>query len=84
MNPNSISPYPEGVAVSKSGQVFLQGKYLGYVDKVPNWGCDFLARPEPGPNKFFTTQTEAVRYLLSLRPQVEVAVGGRTYQLRFD
>lgn len=63
---HSISPYPENVTVNKAGQVFLNGKYLGYVDKVNNWGTDFLARPEHKPNKFFTTKTEATRYIFEL------------------
>lgn len=63
---HSISPYPPNVRVSQPGHVFRSGQYLGYVDKVQNWGHDHLARSERGlPNKFFRTRTEAVNYLLT-------------------
>jgi hypothetical protein len=61
---NNISPYPENVKVNGAGQVFKDGKYLGYVDNVKNWGTDYLARPEIGKNKFFRTKTEATFYIL--------------------
>lgn len=61
---HSITPYPDNVRVNQAGQVFLDGKYLGYVDKVQNWGCDYLARPETKPNRFFKTRTEAVEYII--------------------
>lgn len=51
--------------VNTARQVFLDGKYLGYVDKVENWGANFLARPESGGNKFFASQTEAVLHILA-------------------
>ena len=60
----TISPYPDNVRVNSARQVFRNGKYLGYVDKIPNWSADFLARPEIGRNEFFHTQTQAVRYIL--------------------
>jgi hypothetical protein len=59
----SISPYPANVRI-KGDQVFRDEKYLGYVDRVQNWGTDFLARPEQGGNKFFRTKTEAVFHIL--------------------
>ena len=61
----TISPYPTNVKVNSARQVFRDGKYLGYIDKVENWGTDFLARPESGQNKFFKKQSDAVFYLLS-------------------
>ncbi len=63
--PSSISPYPANVTV-KGDNVFKDGKYLGYVDRVQNWGTDFLARPEDArrPNQFFNTKTRAVNYLI--------------------
>lgn len=63
---HSISPYPENVRVNKAGQVFRDGKYLGWVDTVENWGKSFRALPEKGDNAFFRTRTEAVKYILSL------------------
>lgn len=70
---HSISPYPANVKVNGASQVFKDGKYLGYVDKVQNWGTDFLARPEIGQdNAFFKTKTEAVLYLIQYRKPVEV------------
>lgn len=66
---NSLSPYPINVRVNGARQVFRDGKYLGYVDKVKNWGRDYLARPEiEGNNAFFATQTEAVNHILSTTP----------------
>jgi hypothetical protein len=62
---NNLHPYPEGTKVNAAGQVFLHGKYLGYVDRVQNWGADFLARPENGRNKFFTTKSQAALYILT-------------------
>jgi len=64
---HNISPYPEGVKVNTAGHVFDNGKYLGYVDRVLNWGTDFLSRVERDAklNKFFSTKTEAVLYILS-------------------
>ncbi len=60
---HSISPYPPHITV-KGNNVFSHGKYVGYVDKVQNWGTDFLARPIKGyDNAFFSTKTEAVLYL---------------------
>lgn len=61
----SLSPYPANVGV-RGDNVFVSGKYVGYVDRVKNWGTDFLARPQQGENKFFPTKTEAVLYLSSL------------------
>jgi hypothetical protein len=60
--------YPKGAKVNKNGQVFLHGKYLGFVDHVLNWGTDFLARPEwvTGRNKFFKTKREAALYILEV------------------
>ena len=47
----------------------MDGRYLGYIDKVQNWGTDFLARPESGINNaFFATKTEAVKYLYENKP----------------
>lgn len=62
---HSISPYQSNVKISGCN-VFLNGKYLGYVDKVQNWGMDFLARMENAtkPNKFFVTKTQAVQYMI--------------------
>ncbi len=67
---HSISPYPANVVVNAAKQVFRDGKYLGYVDVVPNWGTNFLARPEAGLsfNKFFATQTEAIKHILKVQP----------------
>lgn len=65
---NNISPYPEHVVI-KGDRVFNNGRYVGYIDKISNWGTDFLARseyPEEKPNKFFPTKTEAVKYLCGL------------------
>lgn len=47
-------------------QVFDGNKFKGEVQKVNNWGKDWLARPEePGKvNQFFSTKTDAVFYLL--------------------
>lgn len=63
MTRRDISPYPANVRI-KGDQVFRDGKYLGCVDRVQNWGTDFLARPEVGGNKFFATKTEAVFHIL--------------------
>lgn len=63
---HSISPYPSDVRVNAAGHVFKAGKYIGYVDKVDNWGANHLARCENGkPNKFFSTRTEAVLYMIA-------------------
>ncbi len=60
---NSISPYPPYIVV-EGDKVFSHGKYRGYVDKINNWGTDFLARCEDGkPNQFFATKTLAVFYI---------------------
>lgn len=65
---NNISPYPPNVLM-RANNVFLDEKYMGFVEKVQNWGKDFLARPESSqinkPNKFFETKTEAVKYIIS-------------------
>ncbi len=85
---NSISPYPPDVSVDKAGQVFRDdaaGKpvYLGYVDKVANWGTDYLARPHTSggraltaSNRFFKTRTEAVRHILSVYETEQVRLYG--------
>ena len=63
MSKHSISPYPEYIKVS-GDNVFVRGKFVGYVDRIKNWGDDFLARSETGlPNKYFNTKTKAVFYL---------------------
>jgi hypothetical protein len=65
---NNLSPYPPNVRIN-GDNVFLDERYMGFVDKVQNWGKDFFARPDSlqtnKPNKFFSTKTEAVKYIIS-------------------
>jgi hypothetical protein len=65
---NNISPYPPNVRVL-GNNVFLDHKYMGFVEKVQNWGTDFLAKPDwfqiSKINRFFKTKTEAVKYIIS-------------------
>ena len=70
---HSISPYPENVKI-KGDYVFMGGKFIGTVEKMQNWGKDFLARPESynddyKKNAFFKTRTDATNYLLNHHTQ---------------
>ena len=60
--------YAEGVKVGKQNatekEFFYHGKYIGRVDKVKNWGKDFLARPISGANRFFTNLRDASDWLV--------------------
>lgn len=63
----SISPYPANVSIkpiADGSHVFQAGQFKGSVEKRQNWGTDWLARPEHGVPRFFSTKTQAVFYLL--------------------
>lgn len=64
---HSISPYPDYVCIKPicdGAQVFQHEHYRGTVEKVENWGTQWLARPEQGTPRFFKGKVEAVQYLL--------------------
>lgn len=64
---HSISPYPASVRIKPicdGSQVFQHEQYRGTVEKRNNWGSDWLARPENGVARYFSSKVDAVRYLL--------------------
>jgi hypothetical protein len=46
-----------------NGNVFKDGKFVGYVDKVENWGAPFLARCIKKENRFFANRKSAFLYM---------------------
>ena len=64
-----VNPYPSNVQIkpiADGAQVFYSGKFIGEVTRVKNWGDDYLARCEFGPNKYHATRMIATLYLITM------------------
>ena len=64
-----VNPYPSNVhikPISNGTQVFYSDKYIGEVTHVKNWGDDYFARCEFGPNKYHATRMIATLYLITM------------------
>lgn len=60
----SISPYPSNVTI-KNNNVYVDGKYIGYIDYIENWGTNWYPRLERGSiGKYYKTKTLAVSAMI--------------------